>query len=251
MKSNDAFSSSSSSDPGYENLVTFVGFQEHLVINFLRTFLKKGVKEVWLFTSATRTIYLEKNQITNLELRKRAIDLIEKTLDDGNVAKVFELENIWDFQEYYFYLSQFEGTRAIINISAGPSVFSAAGMIWALEHGYTVSYSVEFYNNSKLVSSVFNFLDLKPYISFIFSTDNVDKMIIESIKNGKNDTLQIHRYLNRVLGYELSLRSIESHIQKLHGLEIVEVIRGKTNKINLSQKLNKFGFLLKKSYGEH
>ena len=251
MKSNDEIFSSSSNESRFEILVSFVGFQEHLVMNFLNTFLRPGVKEVWLFTSAIRTINLEKKQITNLELQKKAINLIEKTLNKSNVAKIFELENIWDFQEYYFHLSSFKGTDAIINISAGPSVFSAAGMIWALEHGYTVSYSVEFYDSSRLVSSVFNVLDLKPYISSIFSTDNVDKMIIEALKNGKNDTIQIHKYLNKVLGYELSLRSIENHLLKLNNLEIVEITRGKTNKVNLSQKLNKFGFLLKKSHGDH
>lgn len=228
-------------------LVSFIGFQEHLVMNFLKTFIGKGIKEVLLFSSRPRKTIREEQAAISLELRNKAIRFFRDSLGDKVSIAVIELENIWDFQDYYVRLSERSVEKAIINISAGPAVFAAAGMIWAMENGHRVSYSVEYHNNGKLVSSVFNLLDLRPYINSIFSTDNVDKMIINALRKGKNDTLQIHRQINDIMKYRISLRSVENHLRKLNNLGIVDITKGKVNRISLSQSWSKIGFLLRKS----
>ena len=227
-------------------LVTFIGFQEHLVINFLKTYIKNGVKEVLLFTSVPPKAEITGQMRTNIEIRKKCVSLIRDSLGDRASIKFVELENIWDFQEYYFNLSRFSMDSAILNISAGPAVFSAAGMIWALEHGHSVSYSVEYHNNVRLVSSVFALLDLRPYINSIFSTDNVDRMIMDALKKGRSNSLQIHEYVKNVMRFNISLRSIEIHIKKLYDLGIIEITRGRINKVSFSQKWAKVGALLRK-----
>lgn len=227
-------------------LVTFIGFQEHLVMNFLKTFIKKGVKEVLLFTSIPPRSELDEQQKKNLEIREKCVSFVRNSLGEEATIKIIELENIWDFQEYYFNLSRFSMESAILNISAGPAVFSAAGMIWALEHGYSVSYSVEYHNNDGLITSVFALLDLRPYINSIFSTDNVDKMIIDALKKGNKNSLQIHKFVISEMGFGISLRSIEIHIKKLNDLGIIDITRGRINMISFSQQWSKVGALLRK-----
>jgi hypothetical protein len=241
----EKISSSMNGESGI-TLVTFIGFQEHLVINFLKTYIQNGVKEVLMFTSVPPKSEIDGQMSINIEIRKKSVNLIRDALGDRTTIKFVELENIWDFQEYYFNLSRFPIESAILNISAGPAVFSAAGMIWALEHGHSVSYSVEYHNNVRLISSVFALLDLRPYINSIFSTDNVDRMVMSALKNGRSDSLQIHEYVKSVIGFKISLRSIEIHINKLHDLGIVEITRGRVNKISFSQKWSKIGALLRK-----
>lgn len=246
MIHDDEYSSSPKGNENNVTLVTFIGFQEHLVMNFLKTFIKKGVKEVLLFTSIPPRLEIDEQQKKNLEIRKKCVSFVRDSLGEGTTIKIVELENVWDFQEYYFNLSRFSMDRAILNISAGPAVFSAAGMIWALENGHSVSYSVEYHNGVRLVSSVFALLDLRPYINSIFSTDNVDKMIIDGLKNGLSNTLQLHEYVKSVMRFNISLRSIENHIKKLYNLGIVEITRGRINKISFSQNWSKIGALLRK-----
>ncbi len=246
MIHNDENSSSLISNKTKITLVSFIGFQEHLVINFLKTYIKRDVREVILFTSVLPKSEMEGQTRINVEIRKKCISLIRDSLGNMATIRLIELENIWDFQEYYSNLSKVFMDRAILNISAGPAVFSAAGMIWALENGHSVSYSVEYHNGVRLVSSVFALLDLRPYINSIFSTDNVDKMIIDGLKNGLSNTLQLHEYVKSVMRFNISLRSIENHIKKLYNLGIVEITRGRINKISFSQNWSKIGALLRK-----
>ena len=222
-------------------LVTFIGFQEHLLMNFLKTFIGNGVKEVLLFSGSLQMAARERQVTVDIELRKKAIHFIRDSLGEGVSIVLIEFENIWDFQDYYIKLSQRPIKHAIINISAGPAVFSAAGMVWALEFGHKVSYSIEYHNNGKLVSSVFSMLDLKPYINSIFSTDNVDKMIMGALRKEKYDTLQIYRYINDDMGYTLSLRSVEIHLEKLSKLGVVDITKGRVNRISFSQNWSKIG----------
>ena len=246
MIHDDEYSSSPKGNENNVTLVTFIGFQEHLVMNFLKTFIKKGVKEVLLFTSIPPRLEIDEQQKKNLEIRKKCVSFVRDSLGEGTTIKIVELENVWDFQEYYFNLSRFSMDRAILNISAGPAVFSAADMIWALEHGYSVSYSVEYHNKATLVSSIFALLDLRPYINSVFSTDNVDKMIMNALKKGHNNSLQIHEYVKSVMGFRISLRSIEIHIKKLNDLGIIDITRGRLNMISFSQQWSKIGVLLRK-----
>lgn len=242
MALNDEDSSSPIGVSKNLTLVSFVGFQEHLVMNFLRTFIGKGVTEILLFSSRPHNTIRDEQTKLNIELRNKAVQFSKDSLGTEASIVVIQLENIWDFQEYYVRLSQRPIEKAIVNISAGPAVFAAAGMIWAMEKDHYVSYSVEYHSSGKLVSSVFNLLDLRPHINSIFLTDNVDKMIIDTLRNGSVDTLQIHRQINDVMKYRISLRSVEIHLGKLNKLGIVEITRGKVNKINLSQSGTKIGF---------
>ncbi|QRF75593.1 hypothetical protein Thermo_01098 [Thermoplasmatales archaeon] len=241
MTDNDEKYSSLNSEKNNITLVTFIGFQEHLVLNFLRTYLRNGVKEVMLFSSIPQRNATEGKSTIDREIREKAIKLIRDSSGEDVTIIVKEIENIWDFQDYYFQLSRKAVEDAIINLSAGPAVFSAAGMIWALEHGYRVSYSVEYHDDGKLVSSVFSLLDLRPYINSVFSTDNVDKMILSALKKGKSDTLQINRYINDITDYRISLRTVEIHLGKLNKLGIIDITKGRVNKLTFSQKWSKIG----------
>lgn len=246
MIPDDEVSSSTTSGSSEISLVSFVGFQEHLVMNFLKTFVNNNVKEILLFSSMVQKTATEQ-YIINLELRKKAIRFIRDILGNKVHISLTEMENIWDFQDYYVRLSQNLVEKAIVNISAGPAVFAAAGIIWAMENNHYISYSVEYHNNGKLISSVFNLLDLRPYINSVFSTDNVDKMIVNAMREGKFDTLQIYKQINEVLKYRISLRSIEIHLRKLNQLGIIDITKGRVNKVSFSQNWSKIGYLLKNS----
>lgn len=241
----DEIHSSLKSEVPIFSLISFVGFQEHLVMNFLKTFMRNGVKEVLLFSSKVQEIAKEPLGNVNIDIRKKAIRFIRDSLGNETRILLIEMENIWDFQDYYARLSREPVEKAIINISAGPAIFAAAGMIWAMENNHHISYSVEYHHNGELVSSVFSLLDLRPYINSIFSTDNVDKMIINALREGKSDTLQVYRQINEVLNYRISLRSIENHVTKLSKLGIVDITKAKINKISFSQSWSKVGFALR------
>lgn len=236
MKQDDEEYSSSSHIKKQLALISFIGFQEHLVINFLKTFMGSDVGDILFFTSFERAVARENLGQMNLTLRKKAIEFIRTTLGNKVQIQIIEMKNIWDFQDYYAQLSKKHFEKAILNISAGPAVFSAAGIIWAMENNQSISYSVEYHNSGELVSSVFSTLDLKPYINSIFSTDRVDKVILESLRAGKNDTLQVHEYLNDKAGFDLSLRSVEIHLQKLYKLGIIDITKGKVNRVSFSQR---------------
>ena len=247
MIQSDEISSSLKDEPNKLSLISFVGFQEHLVINFLRTFISNGVREVLLFSSKMEEAQKDRLGAINLYLRKKAVQFVRDSLGYEVRILLIEIDNIWDFQNYYVRLSQEPIEKAIINISAGPAVFAAAGIIWAVENNHDISYSVEYHNEGKLVSSVFNLVDLRPYVDSIFSTDNVDKMIIKALKNGEADTLQIYRYINETLKYRISLRSVEIHLIKLNKWDIVDITKAKVNKISLSENWSKVGSAFEKS----
>lgn len=246
MEHNDEQFTSSISKHGSTALVSFVGFQPHLVINFLNKFLKMNVSEVILFSSKVNTLVSKRESTANEKIAREALELISSAGCESIKATIIRLQNIWDFQEYYIKLSEIISERAVINISAGPAVFAAAGMIWALERGHRISYSVEYHNKNGLISSVFTELDLRPFVNSTFSTDNVDSMILRSLRTGDSDTIKIHEWLNIILGYRISLRAVESHLSKLSKLGIVEITKGRVNKVSISENLTKIGYFQKR-----
>ena len=236
-------------------IVSFIGYQEHLVLRFIETFIDKDIDQFLLFTSKFNkdddTTYREKN----FEIRKKVTDFIKNKKNNEIPIYLFEIGNIWDFTEYYKALSSEKVLHAIINISAGPSVFSAACMVWAMVNGHEISYSIENRLNGKPISTIFNLIEIKSYLNSVFTTDNVDKMIIDTIKKINTyplNTLDIHNYINNNLRFTLSLRTVEIHLNKLYKMGIVDIRRGKINIISFTdnwKKIESFSkiFLTKKS----
>ncbi|MGC8656967.1 MAG: hypothetical protein ACP5RS_06400 [Thermoplasmata archaeon] len=222
-----------------ETLVLFIGFRKHLVMEFLKTFKSPGIEHIVIFYSKKSEGIDRKNLMKNKKLINDAILFIKNNFNKNLIIKEMEIGNIWSFNEFYNELHKINAKKAILNISAGPSTFSAAGILWAIEKKHYIAHSVEFYLDGKLSSCIFNLINVNPYVSSIFETDNLDKMIINCLRNGAKSTVEICEIINDNMHYKISLRSIEMHIKKLNNLGILDISKGKVNRISFSTDLEK------------
>ncbi len=232
MQNSELYSSSL-----HKDLITFVGFKEYLVLNFIRDNLRYLPENIYLFTSSKRLLSNEKTENEKI---------IEKVKEIANKNHFNVIENrqyeIWDIKLYYSQLSDLPKVPYVINLSAGPAVFSAAAMLWALERNVDISYSIEHYESNVLTSVVFKNINMKSISNLIYAANNVDRYIIDAIKAGRNDSSSIMEYLKSKFGYEAGIRTIQLHIKKLEELNIITTTKSKTYKIDFSDNLKDFGY---------
>ncbi len=221
-----------------DTIVTFVGFTEKLVMEFLKPYINikdHGLKRIVLFSSAATKMDSDVLVTTNLLLQK-VIKSINKEIPDINIDS-FLLGNIWNLKEYHAKFNEIKSKRASVNITAGPSVFSIAAIIWAIENNHFVEHSVESNNPLTGKTVVFRRIDVIPYFKSIFFTDRIDKRIIEFLKEGAKTSTAIRIYLKNQNDGNLSLRTIENRINRLNEFGILSVYRGRQNIIDLSDDI--------------
>ncbi len=222
-----------------KTLVSFVGFNPDLVIEFLRPYINKRVKSVEkiiLFSSKDSRNPLTDNKAEGV--MRQVKTFIIANAANVKITEVF-MKNMWDLREYRSKLLETAAIDASINLTAGPAIFSLAGMLWAIENNHFIEHSIE--STLPLVgkSIVFNKIDLNPFMKTIFSVDETDRLIIGYVRRFSRTTVEIKEYVESEARLHLTLRTIENRLKRLEKMKIVSIVRGKVNKIYLSEELKK------------
>jgi len=249
MQKDEFFTSHNNMKQDIDFICTFVGFKKYLVADFLKQMLSiYNAKKIILVTSKKRNI-LETNHkaLINEEILNESIEYINNykiILNSEIEIQTKRINFIWDFFEYSAELSKIEGSRALINLSAGPAAFTSFAMVWAISKNYTVAYSVESnkYDDSE-PDVVFRQINITPYMNYIFKTDQIDKEIVDSVIQGYRKSSVIRDRLNQ-LGFEYSLRAIEARVIELKRKKILHLSGEKIYKISVEPAIEKL--LLKK-----
>jgi len=224
------------------NLITFVGYKEHLVLNFIRDNIKINPLRIYIFTSKAPLLIREQQNALNEIILKK---LKEYVKTEGSNIKIIEnrTDNLWNIKYYYKTLKSLPAnSHYIINISSGPGVYSSAAMLWALETDNQISYSIESRQGRILQSAVFRNLDMKLFSFFNFKTDNLDRLIINALEHGNNTTISIKDYLWSQKRYKTTLRNIQSHVHELCNQEILTTDGNKPSIIYFSDEFRKLGY---------
>ncbi len=224
-----------------ETLVTFVGAQENLIIPFLRPHLERegqSLKKIIIFTSRVDPTYPD-------EIAKSADHILNNTLkyiDSYHLnleIRVERLANIWDLKLYNEKFEGIKSKRASVNITAGPSIFSIAALLWAIKNSHIIEHSVESNNPLTGRTVVFKNINIKPYFNVLFFTDHTDSEIIDFLRKGSSTSTRIRKYLMEEKRIELTLRTIENRINRLVELGVLEMVKGRENIVFLSENILK------------
>lgn len=213
-------------------LISFVGFQKHLVMTFFQQAKK-------LFGNQIRIIYLFHGQDTYIaQVDPRFLELrssLNKEFNEnwkGVEIRWISLRNLWDIKEIYGKMEDVIGDRFVINISAGPSIFGAASLLFGLKKGSTVIGHVierpEPLKENKIESesyelfSIFTFIDLDPYLSLV-RLNHVERAILRAIINDNHFSVDILNYLIKEYGDPkvLGLRRLQSILKDLTAKKVL------------------------------
>jgi len=220
-----------------ETLVTFVGFKADLVIEFLRPYISRKehlIEKIVLFTSSPINFSSADN------LSEETLNQVKGFLKENSLGtKVIEIrmKNMWDLREYRSKLQEIKTNKASINLTAGPAVFTLSGLLWAIENNHFIEHSIE--SNIPLVgrSVVFKRINLNPFMKTLFSTDKIDRLILDFIKVNSRTTNEIKLYLETMYGKSMSLRTVENRVNKLEEMDIVSISKGRIHRIYLSEEM--------------
>jgi len=224
------------------NLITFVGYREYLVLNFIRDNIKLDPSIIYIFTSRAPLLISEQQTALNEIILKKLKEYV-KTIK--NNIKIIEnrTDNLWNIQYYYRTLKNLPtDSKYIANISSGPGAYSAASMLWALETDNQISYSIELREGRKLQSAIFRNLNMKLFSYYNFKTDNLDRLIINALEQGNNTTTSIKDYLWDQKRYKTTLRNIQSHVHELCNQRILSIEGNKSYIIHFSDEFRKLGY---------
>ncbi|WP_153280207.1 hypothetical protein [Thermoplasma sp. Kam2015] len=145
--------------------------------------------------------------------------------------KTFEIEdmilkNIWDIKEISEQLNRIQN-ECLVNLSAGPSVFASAAILWGFKrHSLQIGHVIERRDPSLIKLgqnniSIFSFIDLTPYFFYV-NLDYINKLILKAIAEGKTTSNKILDYLHVSLeeSRKISLRIVQMRLTELrdHGL---------------------------------
>lgn len=221
-------------------LVTFVGFRSDLVIEFFKPYLTNrnySVKRIFIFYTISKT-------------QQSSADKAESTLNDvlaylkpfqfTTDVKTIKMKNMWDLKEYRSKLSEIKASKASVNLTAGPAVFTLAGVLWAIEMKHYIEHSVESYIPLVGQSIVYNRIDIDPLMKSLFMVDEIDKQVINFLRVHSRTTTEINNYLRISCNQSLTLRTIENRINMLEKKGIVSVVRNRVHRIYLSEELKKY-----------
>lgn len=221
------------------DLITFIGYREHLVMGFIRDNIIFNPSNIYIFTSKLPVIVNEES----LPKNEVILNNVKEYIKNKNIKiKEMRVNNLWDIKYYYRKLNTLPKNSYIINISSGPGVYSSASMLWALNTDNQISYSVEVWENNKLRSSVFRNLNMYPFSFFNFKSDNLDKLIILAIEHGMTTTIEIKEYLMKYKLYATTLRSIQSHVHELTNYNVLKTDGNKPYRIYFSEEFKKLGY---------
>lgn len=218
-----------------DTLVSFVGVREYLVYEFLRPYVENknnNLKKIFLFSSVKQENEDPYIHSKSMEIMEKIVKQIIVLRPDVEIEEIF-LENIWDIKYCLGKLSAIDSKVASVNITAGPSTFSVASLLWAIENNYFIEHSVETVN--KLIGKivVFQRINIIPYFKSIFEIDNVDREIIAFLKRGATTTNKLRLHLKEEKRMEMTLRTIESRVSKLNEMGIIKISKGRVNIIEL------------------
>jgi hypothetical protein len=224
------------------NLITFVGYREYLVLNFIRDNIRVNPSIIYVFTSKLTLLHSEQKNAQNEVILQKMKEYIKAADKDTKIIEN-RTDNLWNIKYYYRTLKLLPAEcNYIINISSGPGVYSSAAMLWALETDNQISYSVESWNNKTLQSAVFRNLNMKSFSYFNFKTDNLDRLIISALENGNRTTTEIKEYLWKEKQYNTTLRNIQFHIRELCTAGVLVTDGNKPSTISFSNEFTKLGY---------
>ncbi|ARD84830.1 hypothetical protein FAD_0946 [Ferroplasma acidiphilum] len=224
------------------NLITFIGYREYLVLNFIRDNIKVNPSIIYIFSSKLPVLPSEQSNAQNEIILKKLKEYVKMNGKDVQI-KENRTDNLWDIKYYYRTLKRLPAeSNYIINISSGPGVYSAAAMLWALESDNQISYSVESWHNKTLQSAIFRNLNMQSFSFFNFKTDNMDRLIITALELGHNTTIDIKEYLSKQKGYKTTLRNIQVHIRELCNSGVLITDGNKPSTISFSNEFSKLGY---------
>ncbi|WP_171823430.1 hypothetical protein [Thermogymnomonas acidicola] len=241
------------------SVVSFVGFQKHLVAGFF-----EQAHKAFQFDSGTIHLFHSKDEDLSAEQFARyssvrsALDRVLRQDWSGFEVREVTLRNIWDIRESMGHLDKIKDESCLVNLSAGPSVFAASAILWGLRKGsLLVGHVVERREQSlkdlggeESNISIFSFIDLRPYYSYVY-LDHMDKMILKAIASGSQSSNEILRFVHRSLEehWRISLRLIQMRLNSLEqmGGLIRSYRSGKSKNYLVSDNLTKIidisGFL--------
>jgi len=230
-------------------IVSFVGFQSHLVVGFF-----KQAREVYPVHSGT--IYLihskredvSSDQYAKYSLVRAELDQeLNESWDTFNVKEI-TLRNIWDIREIIENLNNIIEEKCLVNLSAGPSVFASSVVLWGMgRRSLLIGHIIERTEKSlKRLGEesniyIFSFIDLKPYFFYV-NLDHISKTILKAIASGSQISSSILTFVRK--SYEehdkISLRSIQMKLNNLEGLGIIKSYKaGKSKNYLISDDLAK------------
>ncbi len=228
-------------------LISFVGFKDYLVLKFLSDNINLNVsnlyiKHVYLFTSQRELNMNDEILLKNERILKSAKEL---ALKNNIETSIIFMRNLWDIKMYYKKIRELEekNSKYIINISAGPSAFSAAAMLWAIESKNIISYSIEYNKGKPTQSIVFNNIDVSAFSNLLLIEDNLEKYIIESLRNGAKTSNDIRNFIINKYNYNITIRSIQSHLKNLIEKGIIYYKGTKEYDFFFSEDLEKLGVI--------
>lgn len=220
-------------------LVTFVGFRSDLVIEFFKPYLIKkncSVKRIFIFYTISKT---QQSSANKAESALNEISTYLKNFQFMVDVKTIKMKNMWDLKEYRSKLSEIKAGKASVNLTAGPAVFTLAGILWAIEMKHYIEHSVESYIPLVGQSIVYNRINIDPLMQSLFLVDEIDKQVIDFLRVHSRTTTEINTYLKTSCNQSLTLRTIENRINILEKKGIVSVVRNRVHKIYLSEALKK------------
>ena len=225
----------------FDTLISFIGVTENLVFEFFKPYITINydtLKRIILFTKSFNSNEEDEIQRKSQTLLKNVELFLGKMFPQVEI-KIIYMKNMWNLKDYYSTFKEIKSEKASINITAGPSVYSIAGLMWAIEHNHFVEHSVEAFNSVTGRSVVFNRIDVNPYFKSIYFTDNIDKVILKALDGAQLTTNYIRKYIINTIGDDLSLRTIQNRVNKLKEYGIVSISVGRQNTIQLSDEMKK------------
>ena len=224
------------------DLITFIGFKEYLVTNFVRDNLKFDPSNIYIFTSSKSPLVgIRQEAPLNEVILNKLKDMVHSANEEIKI-KENRTDNLWDIRYYYRKLKGLPDSNYVVNISSGPGVYSSASMLWALETNNKIAYSVEYRKNGVLDSITFRNLNMRPFGFYNFRSDNLHRYIITALEAGMATTTNIQAYLWKHMKYETSLRNIQIHVRELSNSGVIEIAGTKPYVISFSSDFQKLGY---------
>jgi hypothetical protein len=186
--------------------ISFIGFNEELVLPFIKKLSEYRVKHFVLVSSFLKPDKEKRIRSDNILIKAK--EIIQTSFTDFSIEEV-KFRDIWNFYEYLRFLSQFGDRSLYVNVSAGPSTFSSALTLFSALNGHHIFYNVEEGFNGK---SFFVEADLTS-LRYYFSLDSTDKAIISKVSIKNLTRKEIYRELLK-LG-KITERTVSYRIEDL------------------------------------
>lgn len=193
--------------------ICFVGFEEDLVLPFIRKISDYDISRFVLVRSDSKPD--NEKRILNDMILSKAKELINESFSKIDIDEV-GFRDIWNFYEYIKFISQYADWSLYVNVSAGPSTFSSAVTLYSALNGHHIFYNVEERMGKR---SFFVEADLTP-LRYFFSLDSTDKAITSIIGSKTMTRKEIYRQLSR--NGKITERAVSYRVEQLvyHGLLI-------------------------------